>query len=274
MKRILFPTDFSENANQALQFALQIAKDFNAELHIINTYQIPFVTAAPTAYSLLDALKNNSVDELNNCLTSIKSDPNYKNLEIITEAISGDLLNAISEIESNSEIDLIVIGTKGASGMKEILIGSNAEQIVYHSKTSVLVVPEMTKGFSFENVVLATDLKPISDTSIFKTFLKLCKKYCKEIKVAYVEQPNNLAMEISKQKIKTTELLNENNHSFHTINNTNIIEGLDNFIKENNSNIIALFSRKYSFFESIFHKSISNKLTCHTKIPIFVIKEK
>lgn len=274
MKTILFPTDFSENANHALQFALKIAEKFDAQLHIINTYQIPYATAAPTAHNLLDALKNNAIDELNSCIANIKSNPNYKNVIITTEAISGDLLNVIAEIESNSVIDLIVLGTKGASGVKEILIGSNAEQVVYHSKASVLVVPEKTPELSFAKVALATDLKPILDTTIFNVFLMLCENYSAEIKIVHIEQSNDLDTEISNEKIKISQLQKKNKHSFHTIKNDSIIDGLNNFVEENNSSILALVSRKYSFFENIFHKSISNKLTCHTKLPIFVIKEK
>jgi len=274
MKTILFPTDFSDNANHAMQYALQLAKDFEAHLHIINTYQIPYATAVPTAHHLIDALRKNAVDELNSCVMNIKSNHNYNNLSITSKAIAGDLLNAIAEIESNTSIDLIVLGTKGASGIKEVLIGSNAEQVVYHSKTSVLVVPENAPKFSFENVALATDLVPIPDTTIFNAFLTLCQNYASKIDVVYIEQSNISEIEKHTEKDNITDLLKKNNPSFHLIINASIIDGLNKFVEENNSNILGLVSRKYSFFDNIFHKSITNKLTCHTKLPIFVIKEK
>lgn len=273
MKTILFPTDFSENANHAMQFALQLAKDFDARLHIINTYQIPYATSVPNVYNLLEALKKNSIDDLNKCVNGIKSNPDYNNLNITHDAISGDLINAIAEIESNHSIDLIVLGTKGASGIKEILIGSNAEQVVYHSKSSVLVVPNQTTEFSFNNITLASDLTPV-DEKKFNTFVSLCKKYQAKVTVVSIQPTNKVNKNETTNHHQLNEILSGIEHHFQMINNDDISNSLNSFVEENQSNILALISKKYSFFENIFHKSITNKLACHTKIPIFVIKEK
>ena len=70
-----------------------IAKDFDAKIHIINTYQIPYSTAAPATHQLLNALKIDASEELSKYINTIKSDSNYKNLTITHEAISGDLIN-------------------------------------------------------------------------------------------------------------------------------------------------------------------------------------
>jgi nucleotide-binding universal stress UspA family protein len=63
------------------------------------------------------------------------------------------------------------------------------------------------------------------------------------------------------------------NHSIHFEKNENIVEGINNFVEKNNCDMLAVLSRKHGFIEKIFHKSISNKLTCHAELPMFVVKE-
>jgi nucleotide-binding universal stress UspA family protein len=273
MKTILFPTDFSENANHAMQFALQLAKDFDARLHLLNTYQIPYAYSVPNVNNLLEALKRNAIDDLANCVNNIKSNPEHKSLNITHEAISGDLINVVDDIETALDVDLIVLGTKGASGIKEVLIGSNAQQVVYHSKSSVLVIPEQASAFSFNNIALASDLTLVEEKK-FNTFVSLCKKYHAKITVVSVESANTITENESINKQQLVEILSGIDHQFHMIKNDDITNGINSFVEENHSNILALISKKYSFFENIFHKSITNKLACHTKIPIFVMKEK
>lgn len=274
MKNILFPTDFSKNANHALTYALKIAKDFDANLHIINTYLLPYSQAVPTTQKLLTALKKSSITELTDYIKKIKSDVNYKDLKITVDAFEGNLINVVTDLEAEINYDLIVLGTKGASGIKEILIGSNAEQVVYHAKASVFVIPENASNFSFNNLALAVDLKEIKDTAIVNSYLALCKKYDSKIQLITVNLKETLSDEEEDEKAKLISLFSNFNPSFHLINQVDVLEGLNNFIESNNLSALAVLSRKHSFIENIFHKSITDKLTCRFKIPIFVIKEK
>ncbi|MGE0562079.1 MAG: universal stress protein [Flavobacteriales bacterium] len=274
MKNILFPTDFSDNANHALEFALKIAYDFNAKLHIINTYQVPYTQAVPTTQKLLNALKESSITELDEYVKKIISRHEYKNLNIIYQAYEGSLINVITDLERNLYFDLIVLGTKGASGMKEMLIGSNAEQVVFHAKTSVYVIPKNASSFLFEKVALAIDLNPINDSSIFNSFLLMCKKYHTKVDLITVVQNTN----DTKSEKTNIEILNsifaDLTLSYHKIFNSDVLSGLNNFVEQEKPVVLAAISRKHSFFETIFSKTITDKLTCRSKIPIFVIKEK
>lgn len=273
MKNILFPTDFSKNANHALEYALTIAKDFGATLYIINTYQLPYSQAVPTTQKLLSALKESSITELKDYVIQITSRKEFNDLNIIYKAYEGNLINVVTDLENEINFDLIVLGTKGASGIKEILIGSNAEQVVFHAKTSVYVIPENASTFSFEKVALAVDLAPINNKSIFNSFLLMCKKYHTKIELITIENTNT-----EKNKpIETKELSSIFGNlplAFHKAFDTDVLTGLNHFVEQEKPTTLAAISRKHTFFETLFSKTLTDKLACRSKIPIFVIKEK
>lgn len=274
MKNILFPTDFSKNANHALNYALTIAKDFGATLYIINTYQLPYSQAVPTTQKLLTALKESAITELQDCIKQIKAQEEFKNINITYQAYEGNLINVITDLEAEINFDLIVLGTKGASGIKEILIGSNAEQVVYHAKTSVYVIPENAPVFSFNQIALASDFMPINDYSIFNTLLFMCKKYHSAIQLVSVsiKDDNNINSHSELEKINS--FFTGLTISSKKINNSDVLIGLDSYVTQYKPSTLVVISRKHTFFETLFAKTITDKLTCRSKIPIFVVKEK
>lgn len=272
MKNILFPTDFSENSTYALDVALQLAKDFGAKLHILNAYKMPYSSSSPMTRTLLEALEKASEEELSNCLKAIKANINYKDVDIKTKAMAGNVANTIDVYANKMSIDMVIMGTKGASGLKEILIGSNAEEVVIHSDNSVLIIPENIKIPQIKKIAFAIDFQEIKDTSVFKTYIEFINKYKAE----------TLFVNICKDGIdqKNNELQANIKHIFSKINyslnyekNEDIIAGINEFVQKNNCDMLAFFSRKHGFIDKIFHKSITNKLTCQAELPMFVVKE-
>ena len=271
MKNILFPTDFSENSKDALELALNLAKDFGAKLHILNTYQMPYSSSSPMTRTLLEALEKSSLEDLQSCLNHIKTNPAYQGLEIKTKAMAGSVANSVDVYANKIGVDLIVMGTKGASGLKEVLIGSNAEEVVIHSDKSVLVVPENTHVSQVKKVAFAIDFQGVCDASIYNSYISFAKKYNAETCFVYVGKNDGNYNE--EQKATLVQLFKGIECSFHTEIDEDVVNGINNFVKRNNCDMLAVLSRKHGFIEKIFHKSISNKLTCHAELPMFVLKE-
>tara|TARA_R110001592_G_scaffold88409_3_gene260395 strand:+ start:6068 stop:6898 length:831 start_codon:yes stop_codon:yes gene_type:complete len=275
MKNILFPTDFSENSKHALAVAIVLAKDFGAKLHILNSYKMPYSSSSPMTRTLLEALEKSSQEELLGCVKEIKSNPANKELEIKTKAMAGNVANSIDIYANKIGIDLIVMGTKGASGLKEVLIGSNTEEVVIHSDKSVLIIPENAKISQIKKVAFAIDLQEIKDVSAFKVYLDFTKKYKTETLFVNVYK-NEGDVNDSSRAVGTAEIKQQFsaiNHSLSFEKNENIVEGLNSFVEKNNCDMLAILSRKHGFIEKIFHKSMTNKLTCHVELPMFVVKE-
>ncbi|MCB9360441.1 MAG: universal stress protein [Flavobacteriales bacterium] len=272
MKNILFPTDFSENSNHALALALTLAKDFGAKLHILNAYKMPYSSSSPMTRTLLETLEKASEGALSNCLKTIKGNIDYKEVDIKTKAMAGSVANTVDVYANKQEVDLIVMGTKGASGLKEVLIGSNAEEVVAHSDKSVLVIPENTQLSQVKKVVFAVDFQEIKDVSVFKTYIEFIKKYKAETLFVNIYHEGN-SQKSSELETNMKQIFSEINYSLNFEKNDDIVNGINKFVRENNCDMLALFSRKHGFIDKIFHKSITNKLTCQAELPMFVVKE-
>lgn len=276
MKNILFPTDFSENANNALKFAILIAKKFKANLHIVNAYQMPYATSAPMTRKLLDTLRESSEKELNQFKNQILENKSNEELNIIAKAIAGDVINVVDDYSNEKDVDLVVMGTKGASGVKEMLIGSNAEEVVKHSDKPVLIVPEKAHSTSITKIAFAADFHRIEDKRLFNPYLSFVKQFQAETMLVNIEQDENNIYSSRKTYHATNldKIFADVNHSFHFEVNQDVVSGINKFIEQNKCDMLAVFSRKHNMFEKIFHKSITNMLTCHTELPMFVIKER
>ncbi len=275
MKQILIPTDFSENANHALNFALVLATDFGATLHVINSYKMPYSSSSPMTRTLLDTLKESSLDDLAKCLAHIKSNPEFKDLNVKTQAFAGDVVNSIDEYANKIDADVVVMGTKGVSGIEEMLIGSNAEEVVIHSDKPVIIVPENSQISSVKKVAFAADLQSINNPDVLQSYISFAKKYKADTLMVNVgkDPSNSQSVEKLEEVKKLDKLFSDVSHSFHFEDNEDVINGINKFVKLNECDMLTLFSRRHNFFEKIFHKSVTNKLTCQAELPIFVIKE-
>lgn len=275
MNNILFPTDFSDNANNALAYALELAKDTGAKLHILNSYELPY-SHSGMMVSITDILKKDSEEGIEKTVKSIKENPNYANVELMTSSFLGSAINVITNYSTDNNIDLVVMGTKGASGLKEVLVGSNAQGVIQHSEVAVLAIPEEASFKAPVKIAYAADLQEIENTSIFNALLDMAKQYKSEIYIVNVadrgEELNSTEEAI--EGVKLDHVFEGLSHSFYFESNENIIAGINKFAVEKDCDVVAILARKHGFFEKIFHKSVTNELAFHAKKPLFVIKEK
>ena len=176
MKKILVPTDFSEHANYALDMAHDMATLSNSELIILNVMDIPGGHAfAPGGASfnvmggpaMSGELDNMYVVELHEKtkkkLDTIISEPKYKDVKISYKLQLGNPYHNISEEIVENQVDLVVMGTKGTSGMEELLIGSNTEKVVRLAKCPVLTVKNKVDTKNIKNIVFASSFTEKED---------------------------------------------------------------------------------------------------------------
>ena len=148
MKKILLPTDFSANAQTALNAALSTAKKFDSDLYILNTYNINV-----GHYGFFDQLEDKVKDASKNEMTKLKESvlasgfPEDK-LHLFSE--HGILTDIVKKMNKQFDFDLLIMGTKGASGVEEVLIGSRTADVVSSIQVPVLVVPENSTNFNFD----------------------------------------------------------------------------------------------------------------------------
>lgn len=274
MKQILFPTDFSENSEHALPFALEVARIFNADLTLFNAYKLPY-SKSNLLVSMKDRMKKDTDKELEKLKShSLKRDK-YNHLNINTRSVSGGFVSSIPRVAANCSSNMIVMSTKGASGLKEMFIGSNTLEVIQTTSCPVLAIPENAKLKTIDKIAFATDFRSIKDPERLKPMFDIARILNLPIEFVNVlreedsisaeeKAANAIALETMAEGIKT---------SIFYISNNDIINGLSEYIINIKPDLLVMLSRKHTLFERLFLKSITNKLSFRTEIPLLVLDE-
>lgn len=199
MKKILVPIDFSPNSANALSVAAEIAHKTGATLEMlhVNTvaiYSAPLseFTVAATAYVMDDdQYDETAVVGLEKLKMELLADIRYSNLNIQTRVEEGYLHSSVRNVANDDDVDLVVMGTKGTSGVGEFLVGSNTEKVIRTCPCPVLAVPEQIKKFDPKVVLLPSTLKT-DQSGVFHYLATWEKSFDFIVKVLYLNNPSGL----------------------------------------------------------------------------------
>lgn len=271
ISKIIVPTDFSEPANKALVYAIELASKAEASIHILHVNQVAMVDATMPAETYqvfvkeIEEATENSFKELaETLLVQTKVKYTFKTL-------LGFVVEKICDYASELEADLIIMGTTGASGAAEILIGSNAASTVAKSKVPVLVVPKELSFSDYTRIVYATDYNepefPALMRLIYFAELFDCRLDVIHVKSdadKYFNASNNFfnknKANISYPKIHYIEL-----------EKGDIVQSINQYVDEVSADLLVMAKHNRNFFDRLFHRSLSKKMAFHTKIPLLVL---
>lgn len=277
MKNILLPTDFSDNSWNAIKYAIQLYKDEQCTFHLFNAYtpviyNVEYVLVYPAQFGLGDAVREASLESLNNLVVRIddifKDNPNH-NFE--TVARFDTLISGIKELIRERKIDLIVMGTKGATGAKEVLFGSNTVQVFKNVKCPILAVPS---HFDFEKpheILFPTDL----EIDYSKTQMDLIKDLAilnhSRLNVLHVSTGYDLSDKQKTNQSQLESMFKKTAYLFHDYKSMEIPDAINKFQVKHKINLLAMVNNKHSIFENIFFKNTINQIGFHLNIPFMVI---
>jgi nucleotide-binding universal stress UspA family protein len=277
--KILAPTDFSPAANNALNYAVGLAKEIGAKLYVLHAYRIPAV--ADTAYPIGGMYPEGMVDmedvqkEINAEMEKIKTDYLYSpdlKFETITE--SGFAQESILEYVDKLDIDLIVMGTRGSNALQE-LFGSTTSHIINNTKVPILVIPREVSFEKVDNIVLATDYKKSHKPETYDMLLTMVDIFHADVDVLHVRQE---VSKMSGDELDAGEeldrILKKTRHSYHyNLENENVNEGIEKFLQDHQSSMLAMVPRKHSLIDRLIHGSKTQHMIFHTQKPLLVLKD-
>lgn len=160
MKSILIPTDFSECAYAATEVAVILAKKNNSKIYLLHVVEIP-LTSYDTGMNSFENIPETSfmLDHAKDNMSKLIKEPIFNGIDVSTIVEFDLTYSRITNEAKNRNVDLIVMGSHGASGFQELIVGSNAERVVRFASCPVLTIKEKTKNFSLANIVFASDFK-------------------------------------------------------------------------------------------------------------------
>jgi nucleotide-binding universal stress UspA family protein len=271
MKTILFPTDFSRNANHALNYALEIARKTSSKLILLNAYQMPY-NRADMMVSVMDILKEDSVAGLKDTVEKIKTDPRNHSVEIETLSRIGDVVSTVTEIVREKNTDLIVMGSKGESGVFEQIIGSNTASVIKNVVCPVLAVPEKSVYKDPSVFGFAYDMKEIENPKDLRFMASLALEYKAQVQIyCVVSEPQQKVMQEAEARLRLNEFFSSLQTEMYYATNGDIIEGIHELVDKNNPDWVVMVAKRYRLFESLFHTSITKSMVFQTDKPLLVL---
>ena len=279
MKHILLPTDFSENSWNAITYAAELFKAQECTFFLLNAYtpaiyHVEYVLVEPAQFGLGDAIKENALEQLNDFKNRMLDEFKNPKHNIETIASFNTLISEMKDIIEEKHIDYVVMGTKGATGAKEILFGSNTVHAFKNVKCPIIAIPD---GFSFEKpheVLFPTDYKIDYKDYHINPIIDIISSFSTRVNILNASYGYDLS-ENQKTNKKTLEsYFAKKAHLFHSVSNQGVAEAINNFQLKAKINLLIMINNKHSFFENIFFKNTINQIGFHLNIPFLVIPSK
>jgi nucleotide-binding universal stress UspA family protein len=274
INHILVPIDFSECSLNALKYAANLARKLGtADLLIMHAYAIPVTYGEMGMYSSITSLTTQMDNEIEESFKKLKKDvPELNEVPFTTLSKQAFAVDAILSLCTTSDIDLIVMGTKGASGIDEILLGTNTNSVIRNTECPVLVIPENAQYRAIRNIALASDYKPI-ESRVLDPLKKIIKVTGSTLHVIHIGDKEGLDPSEAEEARKFEQHLKNVPHHYHFIVNGDLEKGLNDYILKKKIDLLALIPRKHKFFDMILGKGESKKIIFHTKTPLLAIPD-
>ena len=276
MKRIILPTDFSDNAYNAICYAINLFEEEECTFYLLHTYtpaiyQAEYVLHSPGQIGLGDIYQENSLTQLKDLKKKLIAEFNNKKHTFMVHSAFNTLVDEIVETSKNENADMVIMGTQGATGAKEILIGTNTVHVIKKACCPVIAIPPNFKYETPKEILFPTDLGIDYQEEQLKALESLAKQHISRIDILHVSTGYDLNKEQLKNKAKLDGIFDRIAHLFHEMPNQEVITAINNFQQKNKVNLLVMIQNRHSFFERLFLEPVIKKLGFHVTIPFMVI---
>lgn len=283
MNKILFPTDFSDTANNAFLYTLHLAKLYNAEVFITHIYDKKVISTlyggqpelVATIYVDVELDEFEYFKEESKKLRMIAEENNLSDVKLNFIFKSGNLVSTLGEIIEKEKINLVVMGTSGTTNFEKKLWGSNTMNALRSLDIPILSIPKKAIFKGVKNIGFASALKD-SDKPILANLLNFYDDNNLIIKVLYIIK-NDKNTEVEEQLIDKkiasweSEFRNEKLIFIKKISDS-VTKGIYQLIFDENIDIVVIAKRDLSFIDSLFTHSLSEDLAKKMDFPLLVVK--
>ncbi len=275
MKNILLLTDFSEKAQNAIDYALQFFSSNKCNFFILIVQKVSGYTTSNLMTSLTTSSVYNSIikkpkEVLSEMVNGFEK--TYKDEAYSFDGICDydSFLNSVNQVVISKNIDLIVMGTNGASGTKEVIFGSNTLSVIRNVDCPVLVIPENYKYKTINSIVFAVN----ADVKLNKKFLKplmlIISKFNSELNILTFENEEDIYSSKEK-KIDMDDFFKGISHSFYEIENVPIDIAIDSFVQIKHVDLMATIISKESFFKRLISGSTTDEIIYNSRVPLLIM---
>jgi nucleotide-binding universal stress UspA family protein len=270
--KILVPTDFSKPSLAALIYATEMVKKLRGEIVLLWFNSVQTGRKTLNRWKKLEQEMNKVASEdAQHLMEELKTEVKGS-VTITYHTTSGaSFAESVNDFAREHDVDMIVMGTKGASGLKKVVMGSNAASMIDLSTIPVLVVPATVKYQPLKKIVYASDL---SNWELeIKTIVSIASIYHAALHVLHVTPT---AVIKKQDKAFVPELIKTAGYEkivYKDVSSDNIQKSIDTYIQEINADMLAMFTHKLDFYEKLFGRSVTRQLAFHSSVPLLTFNK-
>lgn len=259
MKNILLPTDFSENAWNAIVYALQFLENATC-----NFYMLHVCKSSETNVAV-------KFQQLQKRIAALPANTQH---HFFTLTEQNSFIEAIRNQVEDKKIDMIIMGAKGVSNTNSCMIGHYAESVITKVKCKLLIVPENATYTMFDEVAFPTDFTLASDIQTLAPITTILDKKITSLRILYI---NKVTQKLNNHQLANKHLLedflDDLEYSFHFLTNNNVEDAVEDFTESKDINLIIMAAKNLNYFKQILFHSKVDKISYHTHIPFLVLHE-
>ena len=278
MKNILLPTDFSENSWNAINYAISFFENVECNFYLLHVITVNTMVLEESNFML----DHNALDDLHTI-------PAKKKLQGLLQRISKQSLNqenhkfytltdynffieSVRKTVEEKHVDLIVMGTKGASGLEKYILGTNTADIITKVKCNTLAIPENSKFVRPKEIAFANDFSLSHNLQVLQPVSDILKRFQSSLRIVHIKKNNtDLSDDEKKNKELIEDFFTNKNYSFHYLTNKKVEDAIQCFVESRDINMICMVAKNLNYFQQIlFHSKIEN-ISYHTDIPFLIL---
>ena len=273
--KILVPTDFSTTAKGAYQFAIELAKKKNAEIQLTHWFHQELDPTFPFLNGNSNAYLENKEELLANFhreAAELNENGKVDDLEIKTELLTGFATQEIVQLSKTPDVDIIVMGTTGESGLLNKLFGSVSSHVARNAHCPVLLIPKGVSYSGFNNVLYASNYHTYDEAMLQKVIDFACLF---DANIHFVHVLENTSSDYRLIETRFEQIFREKAPSLGfnmvKIENNTVLHATNQYISENDIDLMVMATSHRNFIENILHRSMTKQMVFNTKIPLMVM---
>ncbi|AOW22054.1 universal stress protein [Urechidicola croceus] len=279
MKNILIPTDFSDNSWNAIEYALNFFENSTCNFYILHIDRISDFVGGESPYipteEIIDKVFTKpSKEKLEQLLKKIDKLPLNPKHRFFTQTDYNLFIDSIRSHVAEKKIDFIVMGTKGASGIKKFIIGSNTGDVITKVQCNALIIPENAKYVKPNEIAFPTDFTFFYPTETLKPISEILELHDSAIRILHI---NKKKIQLNDDQLRNKDYLEDYfgkfKHSFHFLTNKHIEDAIQCFVESRNIDLITMVAKNLNYFQKILFHPTVQEISYHTDVPFLVLHE-
>ncbi|WP_344925416.1 universal stress protein [Aquimarina addita] len=278
MKNILLPTDFSKNSRNAISYAMELFKNELCTFYVLNVqkatgYTTDDLIVSPANRSIHQTVTSQSKEKLKMVIEALEKETIGENYSFHPLTDYDVFTDAIKQTVTSKNIDLIVMGTNGATGAKEVIFGSNTVNVIRYVECPILVIPQEYVFATPKKILYTLDDNDHFSTEGIIPLTDLLIKFKASLKILKIKEDDTITVSEFDDKKQMNHFFKDVNHTFHMITNVPITLAIDSFVQIMGVDLNALYVHKETFLDRFFQRSDTSKLSYGTRVPLLILRK-